>query len=175
MGARSSRPASFSPHPSPAFLHFFPSSPYSASTSSLHLCPPPPASASAFNQVEDSLQRFDAYLCLPPEEYSLLDPKWIQREGPDLFRLSVPLGELLGEFMGTASRGSSGSGGGGTAQRGMAAIVPSVYVRSTLDSQTQTVRSHHATPHPGETLYARAPLLLHTHQLIAPLISNQTI
>lgn len=53
---------------------------------------PSSLSSLRLQQVEDSPLRFDAYLSLPPEEYSLLDPKWIQRDGPDLFKLSVPLG-----------------------------------------------------------------------------------
>ncbi|GAB4823478.1 hypothetical protein N2152v2_010524 [Parachlorella kessleri] len=36
------------------------------------------------------------YLAVPPEEYSLLDPKWIGRQEGGTFKLTIPLWDLLG-------------------------------------------------------------------------------
>ncbi|GMH36729.1 hypothetical protein BSKO_04602 [Bryopsis sp. KO-2023] len=50
-------------------------------------------------EAEKSLR---TYLVLPPEQYSVLDPKWIERcpeKGPAAFIITVPLEDLLGVDM----------------------------------------------------------------------------
>lgn len=75
-----------------------------------------------------SARRLDEYLCLPAEEYSLLDPSWVTRTDGNTFRFSVPLGAVLSELM----QGAPAPGGLGT-------LVPAITVSTALDRGASTV------------------------------------
>lgn len=50
-------------------------------------------------EAVEPVKGLKAYLVLPPEDYAVLDPKWIQRDpekGPSAFVITVPLDDLLG-------------------------------------------------------------------------------
>ena len=79
-------------------------------------------------QCLTSSRRLDQYLCLPAEEYSLLDPAWVQRTDGHTFRFSVPLGAVLGELL-----------QGAPAPGGLAALVPAITVTTALDEGGGTV------------------------------------
>ena len=73
--------------------------------------------------------RLDAYLSLPAEQYSLLDPNWVTRLDDSTFRFSVPLGAVLEELM----------QGAAAAPAGLARMVPAITVRTRLDGAAQRV------------------------------------
>jgi len=67
-------------------------------------------------------RRLDAYLVLPPEEYNVLDPRWVTRLDEGAFRLSLPLGAMLQELY-----------GGLPPPEALASLVPAITVRTRLD------------------------------------------
>lgn len=67
-------------------------------------------------------RRLDAYLVLPPEEYNVLDPRWVTRLDEGAFRLSLPLGSMLQELY-----------GGLPPPEALASLVPAITVRTRLD------------------------------------------
>jgi len=75
-----------------------------------------------------SARRLDDYLCLPAEEYSLLDPSWVARTDGNTFRFSVPLGAVLSELM-----------QGAPAPGGLGVLVPAITVTTSLDRGAATV------------------------------------
>jgi hypothetical protein len=79
-------------------------------------------------QCLTSSKRLDQYLCLPAEEYSLLDPAWVQRTDSHTFRFSVPLGAVLSELL-----------QGAPAPGGLADLVPAITVTTALDEDGNTV------------------------------------
>lgn len=79
-------------------------------------------------QCLTSSKRLDQYLCLPAEDYSLLDPTWVQRTDGHTFRFSVPLGAVLSELM-----------QGAPAPGGLSDLVPAITVTTALDEDGNTV------------------------------------